>query len=467
MSITKLRLTFRHHKELYRHLFPGDDLEALAFALCGKTAAIGTDILIVHRIEIIPYDLCKRSSTQVNWHPTILEPLLREASEKGFSILKVHSHPCGFEGFSNLDNDSDTLLFESIYGWIDGDGPHGSAIMLPCGRLLARAVRLGGAFTPINTVEIVGDDVCLWTSEPPQHETRSFTVRHAQLFGDGTTNMLGAMRVAVVGCSGTGSPVIEQLVRLGVGELILVDPDHVEEKNLNRILGATADDAQNRRPKVDVLARHIAGIGLGTRVHPFQYRLEHHDAIKAIAASDFVIGCMDTLSGRNVLARLIKYYVLPYVDVGVKLEALQDGTINQVAGSVHYLQPDGQGFIARGVFSADALAAEDLLRSNPDEYRLRRQEGYIRGVDVDRPAVISVNMCFASFAVMELLARIHPFRMDDNVEFATTRFSFSHSHLEHEPEDETSERVRKIVGLGDVSPMLGMPGLMSPQELDS
>ena len=49
------------------------------------------------------------------------------------------------------------------------------------------------------------------------------------------------MSIAVVGCSGTGSPVIEQLARLGVGRLVLVDPDRVEEKNLNRIVNATRE----------------------------------------------------------------------------------------------------------------------------------------------------------------------------------------------------------------------------------
>ena len=53
------------------------------------------------------------------------------------------------------------------------------------------------------------------------------------------TPKLQNLSVAVVGCSGTGSPVIEQLARLGVGRLLLVDPDVVKVKNLNRILNTT------------------------------------------------------------------------------------------------------------------------------------------------------------------------------------------------------------------------------------
>ena len=60
---------------------------------------------------------------------------------------------------------------------------------------------------------------------------------------------------------------------------------------------------------------------------------------------------MDGVSGRHMLSRVARYYLLPYIDVGVKLEALKDGTINQVAGSVNYLQPTGLDFVDRGMFS--------------------------------------------------------------------------------------------------------------------
>jgi tRNA A37 threonylcarbamoyladenosine dehydratase len=49
-----------------------------------------------------------------------------------------------------------------------------------------------------------------------------------------------------------------------------VDPDHIEEKNLNRILGATIQDAQYRTLKVDVARRNIDRMGLGTEVVTFQ-----------------------------------------------------------------------------------------------------------------------------------------------------------------------------------------------------
>ena len=64
----------------------------------------------------------------------------------------------------------------------------------------------------------------------------------------------------MIGASGTGSPVIEQLMRLGVGELVR-DDDLTEDRNVNRILNSTMQDAAKQRPKVDVVGDAIKRTG--------------------------------------------------------------------------------------------------------------------------------------------------------------------------------------------------------------
>jgi tRNA A37 threonylcarbamoyladenosine dehydratase len=81
----------------------------------------------------------------------------------------------------------------------------------------------------------------------------------------------------VIGCSGTGTPLIEQLVRLGVGFLVLVDPDRAEWKNLNRMYLTKAADASLSRLKVEVLPEAIGQIGLGTEVLPLAKELATPD----------------------------------------------------------------------------------------------------------------------------------------------------------------------------------------------
>ena len=58
------------------------------------------------------------------------------------------------------------------------------------------------------------------------------------------------LRPQKVGVSGTGSVVAEQLARLGSGEIILVDFDRIEGRNLDRILNSTMADVADSRLKV-------------------------------------------------------------------------------------------------------------------------------------------------------------------------------------------------------------------------
>src|SRR5438093_8131216 len=75
---------------------------------------------------------------------------------------------------------------------------------------------------------------------------------------------LGRMRVAVVGLGGIGSILVESLARLGVGALMLVDNDVVDETNLPRLVAARADDVGKPKtvPAVRNARRANAAIGL-------------------------------------------------------------------------------------------------------------------------------------------------------------------------------------------------------------
>ena len=460
MSTIKLRLNDAQHGALMDHLLPGDGLEAVAIALCGRRPGEVAHCLTVRLVVPIPYDECRvRTPDRVTWATRRLLPLLEQAARRDMAILKVHSHPGGYPAFSAVDDAADRDLFASVHGWVDGDYPHASAVMLPGGKMFARAVSPAGEFAPISSVAVVGDDLRIW--EPAESDARppEFSRRHAQLFGGGTTALLRRLSVAVVGCSGTGSPVVEMLARLGVGRLVIIDPDRVEEKNLNRILNATSEDARLNRLKVEVMARAIESMGLGTEVVPLPEILATPDAVRAVAECDAVFGCMDSVEGRNLLNRLAAFYTLPYIDVGVKLVADGRGGIEEVCGAVHYVKPGGESLLDRRAYTMGQLKAEGLRRTDPSAYEAQVGADYIQGIREDRPAVISINMHMASVAVNEFLARLHPYRLDDNREFAVVRPSLIQGALYRQSEGPPSEGLARSVGRGDVTPLLDMPEL--------
>src|SRR6266550_1526702 len=447
-----LRLTGRDHATLQEHLFPGDGFEAVAVAICGRRRSRSRHALMVKTIARIPYDECKvRTSDRVTWSTRRLIPLLEQASLRDLGILRIHSHPNGEEWFSSVDDGSDIDLFNSVFGWTDSRFPHASAVMVPDGRIFGRAVMADGSFQPLDSILVPGDDIAFWHSGDGPRVSAS-AQRHAQLFGAGTTRRLNELAIAVVGCSGTGSPLIEQLTRLGVGRLVLVDPDCVEERNLNRIVNATREDAYLKKPKVEVMARAIASMGFATELEIIQANLASPRAVKAVAECDVVFECMDGVEGRHLLNRLAAFYVLPYFDIGVRLDADGVGGIDEACAAVHYIRPDGSTLQDRLVYTREHLQAAGLQRTDPKAYRDQVRAGYIRGVQEDRPAVISINMEMASAAVNELLARLHPYRLDDNSESAILRRSFIQPADYRETEPVASGTFFAHIGMGDVKP---------------
>lgn len=452
-----LRMTEEQHRLLASHLFPGDGLEAVALLLCGRRSGEACHAFIVRTVVPVPYEVCDRRSDRITWPTYFVDDLIREAYGRRMAILKIHGHPPDYTIFSKTDDISDHLLFSAVSSLLDDGLPHGSLLMMPNGEIFGRVLDDSGqAFEEIGSTIVVGEDLRYWHNSM-SHSVPGYALRHAQAFGKGTTSILGNLSAAVVGCSGTGSIVAEQLARLGIGRLVLVDPDVVEEKNLNRILNAGKEDAYLHRPKVEVLARAIARMGLGQEVIPIRANLIEVPAMKKVAECDVAFGCTDGVEGRHWLNRLATFYILAYFDVGVRLDADGNGGIDQITGAVHYLQPGKSSLFSRGVYDMSRLDSEAMSRTNPEMFRQQVDEGYLRGVNEDRPAVISVNMFFAALAVNEFLARLHTYRNRDNQHYAYVGGNLSEMQVFPESEGSPCGLLGKHVGRGDMVPFLDRP----------
>lgn len=459
-----LTMTGEHHARAKRHLFPGDGKEAVAIALCGRRDGDRRHRLVVREVHEVPYGACtERTETRVTWSPEAISDLLERASAEQLSIVKIHSHPSGCGAFSKTDDDGDRRLLPMIRGWVEADVFHGSAVMLPDGQMFGRVLGLDDALTPIACINVVGDDLRFWYADAGSAEIPDFVASHAQAFDDGTIERLQRLSIAVIGCSGTGSPVIEQLMRLGVGELVIVDDDEVEERNVNRILNSTMQDVRDRRKKVAVLEEAVQRAGLGTRVIRLAKNLWDPEVVQTVAQCDIIVGCMDSVDGRYLLNVLATFYNLAYFDIGVRLDAVRDGAgkgrIREICGTVHYLQPGRSSLMSRGLITMKAVAAAGLRRNDPDAHTQQVEDGYIAGGQQHRPAVISVNMYAAALAVNELLARIHPYREEPNSEYASVIFSLASMELMNEEEDGVCNLLRGSVGKGDIRPLLGQMDL--------
>lgn len=259
---------------------------------------------------------------------------------------------------------------------------------------------------PVGALRIVGN---CWRLLLPAGDDGLGVVfdRQIRAFGPAGQRVLSHLRVGIVGAGGTGSAVFEQLVRLGVGEILIIDPDVINDdgSNVTRVYGSTMADIG--QPKVDLADRNADRIGLGTRVTAIKSTINDEATARMLTDCDVVFGCTDDNRGRVTLGRLATWYLIPIIDMGVKLTST-DGTLHGIEGRVTVIQPGGGCLQCRGRINAAALQSEVL---NPVEREQRVDEGYAAGLEDRDPAVIAFTTGVASHAVSELLHRT--FGLDD------------------------------------------------------
>ena len=155
---------------------------------------------------------------------------------------------------------------------LKSDRPHLSIVMDGEGRLVARAYENDLKPQRVDLIRVIGER---WRFSYPgqgeQHIGTEFD-RQVRAFGAESTGDLSYLRIGVVGCGGTGSAVASLLARIGVRRIVLVDPDRVDETNLNRLHFSTRVNANLGHLKVNIVGDGVARIGLPASV----VRLRHH-----------------------------------------------------------------------------------------------------------------------------------------------------------------------------------------------
>src|SRR3546814_6594889 len=93
--------------------------------------------------------------------------------------------------------------------------------------------------------------------------------------------------------------------------VVLIEPDHVEAKNLNRIYGATRRHAAAEVNKARMMKNHIDRIGLGTKVEIVEGFADSPEAIARLATCAVLFGCMASIGGDRQCTRLNSSHYCP------------------------------------------------------------------------------------------------------------------------------------------------------------
>src|SRR5512142_777031 len=123
-----------------------------------------------------------------------------------------------------------------------------------------------------------------------------------RLYGDGARMALHKARVAVIGVGGVGSWAVEALARSGVGQLTLIDFDHVALSNINRQIQAL--ESTLGAAKVQVLEARIREINPACKVTAIDDFLTEANLAELIAPGRFD-AVIDACDEAKVKAALI------------------------------------------------------------------------------------------------------------------------------------------------------------------
>lgn len=232
---------------------------------------------------------------------------------------------------------------------------------------------------------------------------------------------LAQARVMVVGAGALGNEVLKNLALLGVGNVVLVDFDHVESSNLSRAVLFRDRDAG--RPKAEIAAARVAEINPDTRVVPIVGNVVTEVGLGLFEAMDVVVGCLDNREARLWVNRQCWRVGVPWIDAGIQ----------EIQGVVKVFLPPRTACYECAMTERDYQLL-NLRYSCP----LLRREDILQGKVPTAPTIASM---MAAIQVQEALKILHGLPVEGGVahvfngvsnSFYTTRLPFKDDCLSHE-----------------------------------
>lgn len=375
----------------------------LVARVVGEPGATDTTLLVrsVHPVPNDAYEDRQANALSIvsgGWVPAFGVA----ASDEAIPVF-VHTHPGGSAEHSKHDLKVDEQL--SRVAEVRTDLGHYASLVLsgtPDDPVFAGRLKVaGGDWELLDRTRIVGERLTLLQNAIAGESVPSAIFdRQVRAFGTDGQRALAQLRVGVVGAGGTGSAAVEQLVRLGVKDIIVLDPQTLADTNVTRVYGSTLNDVD--LPKVDVAMKHAEAIGLGTRVEPIRGGVREKSVVESLVHCDIIMGCTDDNSGRIILGRMPQALLQLLVDCGVVIDS-RGGVLFEILGRVSVVTPTSACLVCMGEVDDARARAESMT---PDEYARLAAEGYAPELDTKDPAVITFTTATASFAINELLSRV-------------------------------------------------------------
>jgi molybdopterin/thiamine biosynthesis adenylyltransferase len=384
-----LRVPGRMFADVFSHTRDQTRGEEAGFLVCSAANTPGGAILLARSWLPVPEaEIVDRAGDFVlEWSSRFNANAVMIADNIDASLVLVHYHGGDRPRLSCDDLRSARQLFPGISRLL-GDRLSGS-VVLGDSAASGQFWRNGRPTASLSRLRIVGDWLEDLHPEPrTMHATANRRLdRQSRAIGPRTEALLAAARVAIIGLSGGGSHVFQQLAHQGVGTIVVVDPQVVDETNLGRLVGAEVRDI-DRTPKTDVAVRLARRVDPSLDVVPVRLPFAHPDALAAVRSVDIVVGCVDSWRAREQINEFCRRHHIPYVDIGINIETDGD-RLTAAHGQLVVVTPDSPCMRCLPLLSEAVLGRE--REHKPPGYDLNQYA-------VGDPQVVSMNGTLASEA---------------------------------------------------------------------
>jgi len=377
----------------YAHLYtmPG---EHFAFFLAAWTISKGRPIFLVKDVVLINDDEVDISRT--GWSLSINEitRVINTAVKSNCALIEIHNHGGILPRFSGTDKIGLREFVPYVLDSLRGR-PYGATVW-GNSSIYAEYFMPDGDPGIVESVVIYGDRLDQWVSRDDDlAEPMPRFNRQTPWFTTIGQRKLGRLKLALVGLGGTGSPLLQNLVYLGIRNFILIDHDDSDESSMNRLVTATAADIEI--PKVILARRLINSIAPEANVEVIQTQLQSTQALEVLKGVDLIFGCVDNDGARMVLNEIALAYHIPYFDLAVGIDA-KDGNVEGAGGRLAIVLPGGPCLYCMN--QIDSEEARYWLANN-EQREFMRHRGYVTGMDIKAPSVVALNAGLAASAASE------------------------------------------------------------------
>ena len=373
-------------KHLLQHYENHSFQEDLCFALWRPSTGSKRVTALVN--EILLPQLGERTlHGNASFEPAYLARAVKTAREQNAGLAFMHSHPGpGWQGMSDADvrAERDVLAYPAgatalpLVGMTVGVDGYWSARFWKrdnrsMNRYWCEKVRLPGP----RTYKVYYNDNLM-----PIPRRKTILRRTFDTWGERSQNTISRLKVGIVGLGSVGAIIAESMARIGIKQVTLIDPDRVEEHNLDRLIYATVNDVG--RLKVELAAEKMISHSTAENIQvtSIPVSIQDNNAYKAALDCDILFSCVDRPLPRDVLNFISQAHLIPVIDGGVTVDFdYQKDKFFSSHWRAHLVTPYHQCLRCTGQYTSGMVTAEldgslddpSYVASLPSQYNTTNQ----------------------------------------------------------------------------------------------